>query len=72
MLAHRESPLSMIDLENMQRVTAAGGIIAPLSPGFYLGPKSIDDLVDFMAGRMLDLLDVPHGLDVRWEEAVER
>ena len=54
------------------RLSEAGGIIAPLSPGFYLGPKSIDDLVDFMAGRMLDLLNVPHGLDVRWEETIGR
>ncbi|MHC4908898.1 MAG: UbiX family flavin prenyltransferase [Planctomycetota bacterium] len=68
-LAHRESPLSMIDLENMQRVTAAGGIIAPLSPGFYLGPKRIEDLVDFVVGRLLDLFEVPHELDVRWDES---
>lgn len=71
-LAYRESPASHIDLGNMLRLSEAGAIIAPLSPGFYLGPKSIDDLVDFMAGRLLDLLDVPHGLDVRWEESGQR
>ena len=65
-LAYRETPASHIDLGNMMRLSEAGAIIAPLSPGFYLGPKSIDDLVDFMAGRLLDLFDVPHDLDTRW------
>lgn len=67
-LAHRESPLSLIDVENMQRVTRAGAIIAPLAPGFYMRPRTIDDLVDFMAGRLLDLVQVPHTLAVRWGE----
>ena len=65
-LAYRETPASHIDLGNMLRLSEAGAIIAPLSPGFYLGPKSIDDLVDFMAGRLLDLFEVPHDLDTRW------
>ncbi len=65
-LAYRETPASHIDLGNMMRLSEAGAIIAPLSPGFYLGPRSIDDLVDFMAGRLLDLFDVPHDLDTRW------
>ena len=65
-LAYRETPASHIDLGNMMRLSEAGAIIAPLSPGFCLGPKSIDDLVDFMAGRLLDLFDVPHDLDTRW------
>ncbi len=65
-LAYRETPASHIDLGNMVRLSGAGAIIAPLSPGFYLGPRSIDDLVDFMAGRLLDLLDVPHDLQTRW------
>ena len=67
-LAYRESPVSAIDLGNMQTVTAAGGIIAPLSPGFYLDPVTIDDLIDFMAGRLLDLLGVEHSLAIRWRE----
>ncbi len=65
-LAYRETPASHIDLGNMVRLSEAGAIIAPLSPGFYLEPRSIDDLVDFMAGRLLDLLDVPHDLETRW------
>ncbi|MHC4976122.1 MAG: UbiX family flavin prenyltransferase [Planctomycetota bacterium] len=70
-LCHRESPLTMIDIENMRRVTEAGGIVAPTSPGFYLGPRTIDDLVDFVVARSLDLLGVEHGLDVRWGEQPE-
>ena len=67
-IAHRESPLNLIDIENMKRVTEAGAVIAPLSPGFYLLPRTIPDLVDFMAGKLLDLLSIPHTLDTRWDE----
>jgi 4-hydroxy-3-polyprenylbenzoate decarboxylase len=67
-LAHRESPLTHIDVLNMQRLSEAGAIIAPLSPGFYLLPRTIEDIVDFMAGKILDLLAVPHSLDTRWGE----
>jgi flavin prenyltransferase len=68
-LAHRESPLTHIDLLNMQRLSEAGAIIAPLSPGFYMLPRTVDDLVDFMAGKLLDLVGVPHELNTRWAEA---
>ena len=71
-IAHRESPLTHIDILNMQRCSQAGAIICPLSPGFYLGPTSIDDLIDFMAGKILDLLGVPHDLDTRWEAHAAR
>jgi 4-hydroxy-3-polyprenylbenzoate decarboxylase len=67
-LAVRESPLSHIDLLNAARLSEAGAIVAPLSPGFYLQPRSMDDLVDFMAGKLLDLVGVPHALDTRWEQ----
>lgn len=66
LLAHRETPLSRIDIGNMDRLAGAGAIIMPLAPGFYMKPQSTDDLVDFMVGRMLDRLGVPHQLDVRW------
>jgi len=69
-LAHRESPLSLTEIEAMRTVTLAGAIVLPLAPGFYLKPRSIDDLVDFMAARMLDLLKVPHSLSKRWDEHV--
>lgn len=67
-LAHRESPIGLAEIEAMRRVTEAGGIVAPLSPGLYLDPRSIEDLVDFMAGRILDLVGVPHDLEIRWDE----
>jgi 4-hydroxy-3-polyprenylbenzoate decarboxylase len=65
-LVHREMPVSRIDLENMLKVDAAGGIICPASPGFYNRPQSIDQLVDFVAGKVLDLLAVHHSLTPRW------
>jgi 4-hydroxy-3-polyprenylbenzoate decarboxylase len=61
--------MSHIDILNMQRLSEAGAIIAPLAPGFYLLPKSLDDVVDFMAGKLLDLIGVPHELNTRWEPA---
>ncbi len=67
-LAVRESPASHIDICNMKRLSEAGAVIAPLSPGFYLRPQTVDDLVDFMAGKLLDLVNVPHDLDTRWEQ----
>ena len=65
-LCHRETPLSLIDIENMRLATLAGAIVCPLNPGFYMGPRSVEDLVDFMAGKVLDLLKVPHDLATRW------
>lgn len=70
-ICHRETPLSLIDIENMATVTRAGGIIAPLNPGFYLGPDSVEDLVDFMVGRILDLLGVEHRLATSWEQHLD-
>ena len=67
-LAHRESPLSHVDLANMMRLGEAGAVICPLSPGFYLEPKTIDDLVEFMATRIVDLLGVEQDAVVRWGE----
>jgi 4-hydroxy-3-polyprenylbenzoate decarboxylase len=69
LLAHRETPLSRIDIGNMDRLAGAGAAIVPLSPGFYMQPQSISDLVDFMAGRLLDRLGVEHDLPVRWEDS---
>lgn len=66
-LVHREMPLSLIDIRNMQTVTEAGGVMAPANPGFYMNPTKIDDLVDFIAGRCLDLLNIHHDLPTRWQ-----
>lgn len=71
-IAHRESPLGRIDLMNMDRLVQAGAVIAPLSPGFYMRPESIDDLLDFMSGRLMDLLGIEHDLATRWESSPAR
>lgn len=65
-LVHREMPLSLVDIRNMQAVTEAGAIVAPASPGFYMLPQTIEGLIDFVVGRCLDLLEITHDLDVRW------
>ena len=70
-LCHRETPLSLIEIENMAAVTRAGGIVAPLNPGFYLNPNSMEEMIDFMIGRILDLLGVEHDLRVRWEQQLQ-
>ena len=67
-LVHRETPLSLIDIENYRTLTLAGAIVCPANPGFYLNPRRVEDLVDFMAGKVLDLLKVEHGLNTRWGE----
>jgi 4-hydroxy-3-polyprenylbenzoate decarboxylase len=67
-LLARESPLSVIHLDNMLRVARAGAIVAPPVPAFYARPASLDDMVDHTVGRMLDQLGVPHELVRRWGE----
>jgi len=66
-IVHREMPLTAIDIENMARLTRAGAIICPASPPFYMQPKTIDDLVDTVVARVLDLLGVEHDLKMRWQ-----
>jgi 4-hydroxy-3-polyprenylbenzoate decarboxylase len=66
-LAHREMPLSPIDINNYKTLSDAGAIIAAANPGFYLNPNNVGDIVDFVAGKLLDLLSVPHGLETRWD-----
>lgn len=65
-LVHREMPLSMVDIRNMQLAAEAGATVCPANPGFYMLPQTIDDLVDFVAARVLDLIGVEHSLPVRW------
>jgi 4-hydroxy-3-polyprenylbenzoate decarboxylase len=63
----REAPLTLAHIRNMEAVTLMGGVIFPPVPAFYHRPRSIDDVVDHTIARVLDLLDVPHGLAPRWE-----
>ena len=64
-IAHRESPLTLIDIRSMELLTQCGAIIAPLNPGFYLLPKTLEEIVDFMAGKLLDLVGAPYN-GPRW------
>ncbi|MBI5865829.1 MAG: UbiX family flavin prenyltransferase [Planctomycetes bacterium] len=65
-LVPREMPLGAIELENMLKLTRAGAVVCPASPGFYMRPQSVDDLIDFVVGRVLDQLGIPHALRTRW------
>src|SRR5882724_13603838 len=66
-LVHREMPLSPIDITNYQALTQAGAILAPANPGFYLNPTTVGEVVDFVAGKLLDLVGVTHLMDTRWD-----
>nr|VFJ90433.1 MAG: 4-hydroxy-3-polyprenylbenzoate decarboxylase [Candidatus Kentron sp. H]VFJ91635.1 MAG: 4-hydroxy-3-polyprenylbenzoate decarboxylase [Candidatus Kentron sp. H]VFJ98210.1 MAG: 4-hydroxy-3-polyprenylbenzoate decarboxylase [Candidatus Kentron sp. H] len=65
-LVPREMPLSAIHLENMLKLARLGAVIMPACPGFYHGPGTIDDMVDFVVARILDHLGVTHELVPRW------
>lgn len=65
-LVPRETPYSAIHLENMLRLTHAGAVVLPASPGFYHRPAGIEDLLDFVVGRVLSQLDIPHRIGPRW------
>ena len=65
-LAPREMPFSAIHLENMLKLARLGVKIAPPVMGFYHGPKTLDDMVDFVAGKILDAMGVEHEIYKRW------
>lgn len=62
----RETPLSLIHLENCIRVTQAGGVVLPASPGFYFRPTEISELIDFVVARALDQFGLEHSVGKRW------
>ena len=66
-LCHREMPLSPIDINNYKVLSDAGVVLASANPGYYLNPSSIGEIVDFVAGKLLDLFGVKHNLDTRWD-----
>ena len=68
-LVPRETPFSVLHLENMLKLANAGAVILPANPGFYHHPKSVDDLVDFIVARVLDQLGIKHQLMARWGDA---
>ena len=67
-LVPRETPLSMIMLDNMRRCVEAGAVVLPAMPGWYHGARSLRDLVDFVVGRICDQLGIENGLMKRWGE----
>lgn len=68
-LVTRETPLSMVHIRNMMRATSAGAIVMPACPGFYHSPKTIDDLVGYVVGKILDQLGIENDLFKRWGES---
>jgi 4-hydroxy-3-polyprenylbenzoate decarboxylase len=67
-VCHREMPLNLIDIRNMETLALAGAILCSPNPGFYLLPKTVEEIIDFTVGKVLDLLRVEHQLKVRWGE----
>ncbi len=66
-LVPRETPLSAVALENLLKLAKLGVVILPASPGFYGKPAEVSDLVDFVAARILDHLNIKHKLGPRWD-----
>lgn len=67
-LVPREMPFSTIHLGNLTKLSIAGAIVAPACPGFYHNPKNLNDVVDFVIGKVLDLIGIEHSLFKRWRE----
>ncbi len=65
-LVPRETPLSAIHLENMLKLSRLGVRIVPAMPAFYSGQQSIQEIVDFLVGKVLDQMGIPHALFPRW------
>ncbi len=63
----RETPMSLPQLRNMVLCAEAGAMVLPAMPAFYQMPKTLDDLADFMAGKILSSLGVPHDLYPSWQ-----
>jgi 4-hydroxy-3-polyprenylbenzoate decarboxylase len=66
LLAFRETPLHAVHLENMLRLARAGATIFPVAPAFYHRPRTLDEVIDQYVARLLDHLQMPHTLGIRW------
>lgn len=67
-LVPRETPLNEIHLENMLRLSRMGAVVLPAMPAFYTKPATVDEMVDFIAGKVLDILGVENSLYKRWKK----
>jgi 4-hydroxy-3-polyprenylbenzoate decarboxylase len=67
-LVPRETPLHLVQLRNLAECAEAGAVVLPAMPAFYTKPQSIDDMIDFVVGRICDQLGVAHELLKRWSE----
>ncbi|MFQ6094501.1 MAG: UbiX family flavin prenyltransferase, partial [Candidatus Bathyarchaeia archaeon] len=67
-LVPRETPLNIIHLRNMLELAEQGVLIVPAMPAYYHKPKSINDVVNFVVGKVLDLLGIEHALYRRWQK----
>lgn len=66
-LVPRETPLTLIHVQNMERVALAGAILVPAMPAFYPRPKSVEEIVNHLVGKVADLLEIENDLFKRWE-----
>jgi 4-hydroxy-3-polyprenylbenzoate decarboxylase len=71
-LVPRETPLNVIQLRNLTTLAEAGVVVLPAMPAFYTRPQSLDDMIDFVVGRVCDQLSVPHEMLRRWGAADAR
>lgn len=67
----RETPLRTVHLENMAEISREGGIILPAMPGFYHKPEKTEDIIDFVVGKILDVLGIDNHLFTRWTGDME-
>ncbi|MEM0438259.1 MAG: UbiX family flavin prenyltransferase [Candidatus Micrarchaeia archaeon] len=65
-LVVRETPLSLIAIDNMRKVALAGAVVMPASPGFYSRHQRVEDLINFIVGKVMDQLGVEHSIYKRW------
>jgi 4-hydroxy-3-polyprenylbenzoate decarboxylase len=71
-LCIRETPYTLIHIENMKKVSLAGGIIMPLNVAYYFKPKSVEDITNFFVGKILDLLGIENKLYKRWRNEFKK